>query len=132
MKMNFCKNFARHYEKNNDMHLEHQTHGRWVVCPSDPATHCVILKIDGFLKQSPRPWLLRLGGFTSISPYNFYLILIIIRNVLISSYYFETIWQSCFWVHWAAKRLMRFSNWPQVIKHLSWLFKWVIDLTEKI
>ena len=28
--------------------MEHQTLGWWVVCPSDPASQCIILKIVGF------------------------------------------------------------------------------------
>ena len=37
---------VRNYEKKYC--LEHQTLGRWFVCPNKPATQSIILKIDGF------------------------------------------------------------------------------------
>ena len=36
--------------------MEHQTLGRWVVCPIDPATQRIILKIVGFLFSKLHHW----------------------------------------------------------------------------
>ena len=33
----FCKVFCKKLWKKNNMYLEHQTLGQWLVCPIDPA-----------------------------------------------------------------------------------------------
>ena len=45
-----CPKFIRNYEKN--LWLEHQTLDWWVVCPIDPATQRIILKIVEFQLKS--------------------------------------------------------------------------------
>ena len=57
----------RNYEKKQ--RLEHQTLGWWFVCPIDPASQCIILKIIGFLKQLLKSKALALAGLWVILHY---------------------------------------------------------------
>ena len=49
-----CPKSIRNYEINKC--LEHQTLGKWVVCPIDPATQRIILKIVGFQVLTKEFW----------------------------------------------------------------------------